>query len=166
MGSKLDQFGHKPPEKPQHLPAIAQPIKYGQKIQKATPIDTSAKLSKEDIERIQKIVIAFAWYEGVTDSTMSKTLSSIAGRQAQATKDLEKKVKHFMDYCSTHPDAVVKFMASEMILTLHLDASYLSEPGAKNRAGGHFYLKDKTDRDQLNMDKKYKRQRQLTFQSS
>ena len=38
-------------------------------------------------------------------------------------------------------------MASEMILALHSDASYLSEPGAKSRAGGHFYLKDKTDKD-------------------
>ena len=95
--SKLKQFNHKPPKKPQHSPAIAQPIKYGQKIQKATPIDTSATLSNEGIQRIQTIVGAFAWYAGATDPTMSKTLSSIAGRHAQATKDLEKEVKHFMD---------------------------------------------------------------------
>ena len=49
-----------------------------------------------------------------------------------------------------HPDAVVRFMASEMILALHSYASYLSEPGAKSRAGGHFYLKDKTDRESNN----------------
>ena len=94
VNSKLNQFGHKSPAKPQHSPAIAQVIKYGQKIQKATPIDTSAKLSKESIERKQKNVGAFAWYAGATDPTMSKTLSSIARRQAQATKDLEKEVKH------------------------------------------------------------------------
>ena len=41
-------------------------------------------------------------------------------------------------------------MASEMILALHSDASYLSEPGAKSRAGGHFYLKDKTVRESNN----------------
>ena len=81
---------------------------------------------------------------------MSKTLSSIAGRQAQVTESMEKEVKQFMDYCSTHPDAVVRFMASEMILALHSDASYLSEPGAKSRAGGHFYLKYKTDRESNN----------------
>ena len=50
-----------------------------------------------------------------------------------------------MDYCVTHPDAVVWFMASERILALYSGASYLSEPGAKSRAGGHFYFKDKTD---------------------
>ena len=72
VDSTLDQFGHKPPAKPRHSPTIAQPMKYGQKIQKATPIDTSAKLSKKGIERIQKNVDAFAWYAGATDPNMSK----------------------------------------------------------------------------------------------
>ena len=35
-------------------------------------------------------------------------------------------------------------------LALHSDVSYLSEPGARSRAGGHFYLKDKTDRESNN----------------
>ena len=50
-----------------------------------------------------------------------------------------------MDYCYIDPDAVVRYMASRMILALHLDTSYLSEPGAKrkSRAGGYFYLKEK-----------------------
>jgi len=50
------------------------------------------KLSKEGIERIQKIVGVFAWYAGAIDPTVSKTFSSIAGRQAQATEDLEKRL--------------------------------------------------------------------------
>ena len=57
--SKLDQFGHKAPKKPQHSPALAHPIKFGQKVQKATPIDTSRRLFKEGIERIQKVLGAF-----------------------------------------------------------------------------------------------------------
>ena len=81
------------------------------------------------------------------DPTIAKTLSSIAGRQADATEDLDKEVKHFMDYVATHPETIVRFLASDMILALHSDASYSSEPGAKSRAGGHFYLKNKTDRD-------------------
>ena len=113
-------------------------------------MDTSKKLSPQGIKRIQEIVGAFAWYARATDPTMAKTLSSIAGRQAAATENLGEEVKHFMDYCATHPDAVVRFMASDMILALHSDASYLSEPGAKSRAGGHFYLKNKTDRDTNN----------------
>ena len=32
-----------------------------------------------------------------------------------------------------------------MILAVHSDASYLSEPKAKSRAGGHFFLSNNTD---------------------
>ena len=148
--AKLDQHKHPTPPKPQHAPSKAPTKHYGQKVQKATPIDTSKKLSPQGIKRIQEIVGSFAWYSRATDPTMAKTLSSIAGRQAEATENLEEEVRHFMDYCATHPDAVVRFMASDMILALHSDASYLSEPGAKSRAGGHFYLKNKTDRDTNN----------------
>ena len=106
-----------------------------------------AQLSKDNIERIQKVVGIFAWYARAIGPTMAKTLSSIAGRQAEATKNLDREVKHFMDYCATHPDAVVRYLVSDMILALHSDVLYLSKLGAKSRAGGHFYLKLKTDRD-------------------
>ena len=148
--AKLSQYNHPTPAKPQHSPSQASKIIYGQKVQKATPLDTSNKLTPQGIKRIQEIVGAFAWYARATDPTMSKMLSSIAGRQADATENVEKEVKHFMDYCATHPNAVVRFMASDMVLALHSDASYLSEPGAKSRAGGHFYLKNKTDKDTNN----------------
>jgi hypothetical protein len=37
-------------------------------------------------------------------------------------------------------EAVLTYNASEMILAVHSDASYLSEPKARSRAGGHFIL--------------------------
>jgi hypothetical protein len=56
-------------------------------------------------------------------------------------------VNQFLDYCATHPDAVVRYKASDMILALHSDASHLSEPLSKSRAAGHFYLTNKDERD-------------------
>ena len=38
-------------------------------------------------------------------------------------------------------------MASDMILALRSGASYLSEPEAKSRAAGHFYLGKQNDKD-------------------
>ena len=69
----------------------------------------------------------FAWYARAADTTMSKTLSSVAGRQAKATEKLGGGVKWFLDYCSTHPDATIRFMASNMRLALHSDGSHVSE---------------------------------------
>ena len=81
---------------------------------------------------------------------MGKTLSSIAGRQAKATEKLKTEVNQFLDYCHTHPDARVRYLASDMILALHSDGSYNSEPNSKSRAGGHYYLTDKGNYDLSN----------------
>jgi len=78
---------------------------------------------------------------------MAATMSSIASRQSRGTEDLEQEVKQFLDYCATHPNAGVRFVASDMILALHSDASYLSEPEAKSRAAGHFFLGKQNDED-------------------
>ena len=37
-------------------------------------------------------------------------------------------------------EEILTFNASDMKLAVHSDASYLSEPKARSRAGGHFFL--------------------------
>ena len=106
-------------------------------------MDTSKRLSLEEIRKIQKAVGTFIWYGNVTDPTMARTLSSIANRQDKATENVKAETKWFLDYCWTHPDARVRFVASDMILTLHSDCSFNSEPGSKSRAAGHWYLSNK-----------------------
>ena len=49
-----------------------------------------------------------------------------------------------MDYVATQEEAVITYHASEMKLAAHSDASYLSEPKARSRAGGHFFLSSET----------------------
>ena len=49
-----------------------------------------------------------------------------------------------LDYVATQEDAVLTFSASDMVLAVHSDASYHSEPGARSRAGGHFFLSSDT----------------------
>ena len=44
------------------------------------------------------------------------------------------------DYLATNPDATIRFHASDMVLNIHSDASYLSSENAKSRASGHFFL--------------------------
>jgi len=144
--SALHKYQHKRPTKPQHAPANAAPIQYGAKVQKATK-DTSPLISAERIRKIQEVVGTFAWYSRAVDPTMAATMSSIASRQSRGTEDLEQEVKQFLDYCATHPNAGVRFVASDMILALHSDASYLSEPEAKSRAAGHFFLGKQNDED-------------------
>ncbi len=49
-----------------------------------------------------------------------------------------------LDYLAMQDDAVLSYHASDMVLAVHSKASYLSEPKARSRAGGHFFLSSGT----------------------
>ena len=55
-------------------------------------------------------------------------------------------IKQLLNYVATHPNAGIRYVASDVIINLHSDASYLSEPKAKSRAGGHFWLGNKDNK--------------------
>eukprot|EP00957_Ditylum_brightwellii_P161368 12287027-Ditylum_brightwellii.AAC.1 len=67
-----------------------------------------------------------------------------------ATKQIEETYHQLLDYVAKHPSAMVGFMASNMILAVHLDAFYLSESKARSRAAGYFYLANKNDQEYNN----------------
>ena len=72
--------------------------------------------------------------------TILTALNAIASEQAAPTERTMERVHQFLDYMATHPDAVIRFRASDMILNVHSDASYLSAGKARSRAGGYFFL--------------------------
>jgi hypothetical protein len=53
-----------------------------------------------------------------------------------------------LDYLETHPDATIRYHASDMILIIHSDASYLSVSYARCRLGGLFFCGDKTPKEE------------------
>jgi hypothetical protein len=75
---------------------------------------------------------------------MLTALGSIATQQANPTKNTMIKVKQFLDYAFTHPDAIVTYQASDMVLTAHSGAFYLSEAKACSQAGGDFFMSNNT----------------------
>ena len=50
------------------------------------------------------------------------------------------RIVHLLDYLAIHPEEAIMFKASDMILNVHSDASYLSEKKATSRMGGNFFL--------------------------
>ena len=126
----LTRFQHEPPKKPQHQPYPHTPPNYGQKVQYAKEADTSQKLDKKDKKFIQEVTGVFLFYARAVDNTMLVALSAIASEQAEPTVNTMIKTKHFLDYAATHPDAVLTFRASDMILAVHSNALYLNEPEA------------------------------------
>ena len=52
-------------------------------------------------------------------------------------------VQAILDFMSTQEEAVLTYRASNMVLPIHSDASYLSEPKSRSRAGGHMFMAGK-----------------------
>ena len=59
-----------------------------------------------------------------------------------------------LDYLATHPDAKVRFYATDMHLYLESDAAYLVLPRARSRCAVYYYLGDRlqssTDKPAIN----------------
>ena len=127
----------------EHSPSKFSPPIYGQKTQLTKPKTKSKQLSKEEIKTLQQVIGSFLFYGRVVDSTLLHALNSLASDQAKATENTKADMTHLLNYCGTNPEVTVRFTASDMILKVHSDASYLSESEARSRAGGYFYLGDK-----------------------
>ena len=125
-----------------NAPENFKPIQYGAIVQTAD-IDTSPQLAKDCIRHIQDVVGTLLYYTRAVDPTLLTTLSQIASRHSTATEEVATMIKQLLDYVATHSNSGIRYVASDMILNLHSDASYLSEPKSKSRAGGHFWLGNK-----------------------
>ncbi len=93
-----------------------------------------------DIKHVQRVIGSILYYARAVDLTVLMALSTIASEQAKGKESTMKKTKQLLDYLATHPDATIRFHASDMILNIHLDASYLSAANAHSRACGHFLM--------------------------
>jgi Reverse transcriptase (RNA-dependent DNA polymerase) len=136
----LQRFTHPDPTRPQHSPHPWIAPEYGASIQYAAPDDTSAPLNKEGLTRLLQIIGTFLYYGRAVDNTMLVALGTLAAAQSQGTERTMEATVQLLNYAATHPDAAVRFYKSDMILYIHSDASYLSEPKARSRVGGYFYL--------------------------
>ena len=89
---------------------------------------------------MQQDIGSFLFYARAIDMTILLALNAIAGAQAAPTTITLKRVHQLLVYMATNPNAIVRFRASDIVLNVHSDASYLSAPKARNRAGGYYFL--------------------------
>ena len=136
----LKRFNHPHPKKPQDNPFKYITPEYGTKIQYTPDEDTSAALDKKEKKRVQEVLGTLLYYARAVDPTILVTISSLSTQQAKPTQRTMTAVNHLLDYCATHPNAVSQFHASDMVLHVESDASYLSEAKAKSRYAGYHYL--------------------------
>ena len=133
----LKQFSHTL-KKNQDQPYPSVPIKYGAKKQYATQQSTAPLLNKNGKKYIQKVCGKFLFLGRAVDSTLMCPISAIASQSSQPTEDTMQQTQKILDDLATQEEAVITYNASDMKLAAHSNASYLSKPQARSRAGGHF----------------------------
>ena len=139
----LQRFKHPKPTRPQHAPSKWTAPIYGAKQQFATAPDTTPLLDDKEVKTLQELIGVFLFYARAVDNTLLVALGSLASAQARGTQATRDAACHLLNYLASHPDATVRFRASQMQVHAHSDASYLSEPEAKSRVAAYFFLGDK-----------------------
>ena len=112
---------------------------FGAQIQYAKPEYASPLLNKEDSLFVHQVTGAFLYYIRAVDPTVIVALSAIASSELAPTEEIMKKVKYFLEYAASHLDTILPYNKSDTKLSVHINASYLREPKARRRAGGHFF---------------------------
>jgi hypothetical protein len=136
----LHRFQHPTPTKPEHSPHPWQRPNYGAKTQFATVPNNTTAIDAADKTRILEVLGTLLFYARAIDSTLLTAIGELATEQSEGTKTTMDKLAQLLNYCATNPDATVRFTASDMILAVESDASYLSVVKARSRAAGYFYL--------------------------
>ena len=134
----LRQFKHEIKKRKQNQQFPSAEIEYGAKKQYATPESEAPPLDAKGKRFIQQVCGKLLFLGRAVDSTLLCPVSEIASQSASPTEDTMRHTEQLLDYIATQEEAVITFNASKMELAAHSNASYLNEPKARSRAGGHF----------------------------
>jgi len=109
-------------------------------MQYATEPDNSPTLDAADSKRMQEIIGILLYYARAVDSMLLTALGTLATQQAKSTHSTMEAITKILNYCATHSDATIHYTASDMVLWMHSDASYLMAPKGRSQAAGYCFL--------------------------
>jgi hypothetical protein len=145
----LHKYQHAAPARPEHAPHTWNPPIYGAKTQYVEDETTSPALSDKGVKKLQQLTGTLLCYSRAVDPTLIMPINVLASEQSKSTAVTADKVIKLLNYCNTHPETKIRYHASDMILHINSDASYLSEKEAKSISGGFFNMVSS-----INTDKK------------
>jgi hypothetical protein len=106
--------------------------------------DETPPLTAKQCLTIQNVTGSVLYYARAVDPNVLMPLNDIATEQTKATEKTQGATSRLLDYLTTHPGATIRYHASDMILHIHSDASYLSVSNARSRLGGLFFCSNKS----------------------
>jgi hypothetical protein len=140
----LHKYQHPAPARPEHAPYTWNPPIYGAKTQFASDPKPSPAISEKDVNKLQQLTGTLLYYARAVDPTLFMPINILASEWSNSTEVTADNVIKLLNYCNMHPETKFFYHASDMILHIHSDDSYLSENEAKSRAWGFFYMGNTT----------------------
>jgi hypothetical protein len=137
VSNVLRKFQHDAPNYPQQTPSRYVTPVYGARTQYSTKDETPPLTAKQCLN-IQKATGSVLYYARAVDPNVLMPLNDIATEQTKATEKTQAATNQLLDYLATHPDATIRYHASDMVLHIPRDASYLLVSNARSRLGGLF----------------------------
>ena len=104
------------------------------------PSPTTKEITMEDSKCIEQVVGTCLYYRLAVDPTVLHALSAIASAKKIDAQVTLNATTYLLNYLATHPDAVLHYYASGMVLFVHSDTSYLTESEGWSIVGRHYFL--------------------------
>ncbi len=137
---KLQEYNHMLPGRMQVCPYSPEPKKFGADAQTPLAVDSSPLFDEKGLKRVQIFVGSILYYARAVDMTVLMALSAIAVEQTKAMAKTMGRCIQLLNYLASNSEAKVRYYASNMVMNIHSDASYLSETKARSRACRIFFM--------------------------
>ena len=121
-------------------PARYQPPQFKKVGAQTATVDNSPLASIEDKKLLQSVIGTLLYYTRAVDPSICTAVHELGSVQAQPTLNDMAKMDRLLQYVSTHRNIGIRYYASNMILNMLSDASYLSRPRARSVLGFYGYL--------------------------
>ena len=103
-------------------------------------VDESPLVSEPDKKRLQSVIGTLLYYSRAVDPSTCTALHELGSIQSRPSENDMKKMNRLLGYVSRNRNIAIRFHASNMILQLLSDASYLCRPKARSVYGTYCYF--------------------------
>ena len=90
-------------------------------------MDDSPLLNAANKKKVQEVLGTLLFYVRAINNIMLPALNTITAAQATSTQKTLEAITKLLNYCASHPNVVVCFHASDMILWTNRNALYPME---------------------------------------
>jgi hypothetical protein len=132
-------------------PFIYTPPSYGSSApQFPTSLDNSPSAIPSQAKELQVAIGYLLYYERAVDARLLPATCALSSEQALLASDTMNRPDRLLGYAAAHPNGQKIFLASEMVLRLMSNVSYLSRPRAGSVTASFHYLVDHSNQAPLN----------------